>query len=42
MQKFRANLKRMDRANSIEDMLTDLEELTLTATKPAVARPKAA
>lgn len=42
MQKFRANLKRMDRANSLNDMLNDLEELTETITKPATVRPKAA
>lgn len=42
LQKFRANLKRMDRANSIDDMLNDLEELTVTANKPAMERPKAA
>jgi UDP-N-acetylglucosamine--N-acetylmuramyl-(pentapeptide) pyrophosphoryl-undecaprenol N-acetylglucosamine transferase len=42
MQKFRANLQRMDRANSLEDMLKDLEELSVAATKPALARPKPA
>jgi UDP-N-acetylglucosamine--N-acetylmuramyl-(pentapeptide) pyrophosphoryl-undecaprenol N-acetylglucosamine transferase len=42
MQKFRANLHRMDRANSLEDMLNDLEVLSAVATKPALVRPKPA
>jgi UDP-N-acetylglucosamine--N-acetylmuramyl-(pentapeptide) pyrophosphoryl-undecaprenol N-acetylglucosamine transferase len=42
IQKFRANLQRMDRANSLEDMLKDLEELSTATTKPAIPRPKPA
>jgi len=40
LRKFRSNLQRMDRANSIDDMLNDLEELSASA--PAHALPKPA
>ena len=42
MRKFKANLKRMDRANSIDDMLDDLENLTASATAPECVQPKPA
>jgi UDP-N-acetylglucosamine--N-acetylmuramyl-(pentapeptide) pyrophosphoryl-undecaprenol N-acetylglucosamine transferase len=42
MQKFRANLQRMDRANSLDDMLDDLEELSSSSLEPALARPNPA
>jgi len=42
INKFRANLQRMDSANSIDDMLNDLEELTGTKPDHALANPKAA
>ncbi len=42
MNKFRGNLQRMDRANSIEDMLNDLDELTGTSNHPEAVRPSRA
>jgi UDP-N-acetylglucosamine--N-acetylmuramyl-(pentapeptide) pyrophosphoryl-undecaprenol N-acetylglucosamine transferase len=42
MRKFRANLQRMDRANSLDEMLDDLEELSAPAALPAIAQPKPA
>jgi UDP-N-acetylglucosamine--N-acetylmuramyl-(pentapeptide) pyrophosphoryl-undecaprenol N-acetylglucosamine transferase len=35
LRKFRANLQRMDRANSLDLILDDLEELALPAGRPA-------
>lgn len=42
LRKFRANLERMDRANSLGDMLDDLEELTAPPAEPPLARPRTA
>jgi UDP-N-acetylglucosamine--N-acetylmuramyl-(pentapeptide) pyrophosphoryl-undecaprenol N-acetylglucosamine transferase len=42
MRKFKANLQRMDRANSLDNMLDDLEELSAPATAPSLAQPKPA
>jgi len=42
MRKFKANLQRMDRANSIDDMLNDLEELSAPSAAHALAQPKPA
>jgi UDP-N-acetylglucosamine--N-acetylmuramyl-(pentapeptide) pyrophosphoryl-undecaprenol N-acetylglucosamine transferase len=43
LRKFRSNLQRMDRANSLELMLHDLEELSAPRAEPALAaQPKAA
>lgn len=42
MNKFRANLERMDRANAIDEMLNDLEEMTSYTPGPQLARPKPA
>jgi UDP-N-acetylglucosamine--N-acetylmuramyl-(pentapeptide) pyrophosphoryl-undecaprenol N-acetylglucosamine transferase len=40
LRKFRANLQRMDRANSLDEMLDDLEEISAHEPEPATARPK--
>ena len=42
LRKFKANLQRMDGANSLEVMLDDLEELTSPAPRAPLSRPKAA
>jgi UDP-N-acetylglucosamine--N-acetylmuramyl-(pentapeptide) pyrophosphoryl-undecaprenol N-acetylglucosamine transferase len=42
MRKFRANLHRMDRANSLGDMLDDLEALSAPPQAAALPRPKIA
>jgi UDP-N-acetylglucosamine--N-acetylmuramyl-(pentapeptide) pyrophosphoryl-undecaprenol N-acetylglucosamine transferase len=42
IRKFRGNLLRMDRANSLDDMLNDLEELSSPPTQPPVVRVKPA
>jgi UDP-N-acetylglucosamine--N-acetylmuramyl-(pentapeptide) pyrophosphoryl-undecaprenol N-acetylglucosamine transferase len=39
LRKFRANLQRMDRANSLEQILDDLEKLALPAGMPAQDAP---
>jgi hypothetical protein len=39
LRKFRANLQRMDHANSLDLILGDLEELARTAGRPAPDRP---
>jgi len=39
LRKFRANLQRMDRANSLDFILDDLEELAAPGGMPAPARP---
>jgi len=39
LRKFRSNLQRMDRANSLELMLTDLEELIRPAPSAAATVP---
>ena len=40
LKKFKANMQRMDGANSLDDMLDDLEVLTVSAPRPVLARPK--
>ncbi|MFT3782333.1 MAG: UDP-N-acetylglucosamine--N-acetylmuramyl-(pentapeptide) pyrophosphoryl-undecaprenol N-acetylglucosamine transferase [Nibricoccus sp.] len=42
LRKFRTNLQRMDRANVIDDMLNDLEELSSDAAASVAARPNLA
>ncbi len=42
LRQFRSNLQRMDRANSLEWMLRDLEQITDDLSEPATAEPKAA
>jgi len=42
MKKFRANLQRMDRANSLDEMLNDLEELSASTPAQPLAQPKPA
>ena len=42
MRKFKGNLQRMDRANSLDDMLDDLEELSAPTLAPSLAQPKPA
>jgi UDP-N-acetylglucosamine--N-acetylmuramyl-(pentapeptide) pyrophosphoryl-undecaprenol N-acetylglucosamine transferase len=42
VRKFRANLQRMDGANSLDEMLVDLEELSASISAPALVRPKIA
>jgi UDP-N-acetylglucosamine--N-acetylmuramyl-(pentapeptide) pyrophosphoryl-undecaprenol N-acetylglucosamine transferase len=42
LRKFRANLERMDRANSLGDMLDDLEQLAAPSAEPPLPRPKPA
>ncbi len=42
LRKFRANLQRMDRANSLELMLRDLEAMTAPPVDPGAAQPAAA
>jgi len=42
IRKFRTNLQRMDRANAIDDMLDDLDELTSSGSEPTLTRRKAA
>ena len=37
--KFRANLERMDRAHSLDEMLVDLEEISASAPMPAQPKP---
>ena len=42
LKKFRANLRRMDRANSLDLMLRDLETLAVPPEGPAQAQPATA
>ncbi len=42
VQKFKANLVRMDRANSLDEMLDDLEEIISPPSAPTPVRPKIA
>jgi len=42
VRKFRANLQRMDGANSLDEMLVDLEEISASMPTPALVRPKIA
>ena len=42
LRKFRANLQRMDRANSLELMLEDLEDIAKPPTESTGAHPAAA
>ena len=42
LRQFRANLQRMDRTNSLELILRDLEEISEEAMEPATAQPRTA
>jgi len=42
LRKFKANLQRMDRANSLDDLLDDLEGLSAPTAAPALPQPKPA
>lgn len=42
LRKFRSNLRRMDRVNSLELMLNDLEEIAGATESPAMAEPRTA